>query len=557
TPGSAARSKRGAEIIPDNSLPLRKRSRAKSTTTPPSSPAPGGGCANHNDASDASSVITGGRSNSSSSSSSTGTTSSRSSTGSITTTSSSVSTRTSTNVGSTSTRATSSTPLCSSGRHKSGPLRGPLPRPLEGEPQDPSPPLQENGTLPARSSITGGTVDESVDRTMRRPASLTRQQQQQQQQQQQAREAGQQQRAQEASPAGVEEDQQRQKHLRGKSKRRPGANDAVDMSEVAGVGGESAGVGVEGDDVGGADFGDGGYDFGGASSCDERSDVGDVRAQSEGNDGSEDAEGADSPETGALDGGSGSRTTASREQQPERQSSTRSAPPADDSRSGGGGSSSRSSPVATRGVLPYSGPHVDAEAEGSRGRRRVKRAAATRPVQQPPESQRQRQRTQTAPPRSRGKGRPTSDASGSGVEGAGTSRGEGSGGSSTTREEDLALLHRMHQENEGLLAVRGRLRKEIVTLQDEEDTLRRVLGLPPARAGLAPPAPAPVPHVPEQLVARENSKSKRGNNKRPKAAAQPPPSPPSPPSLPPLPTVPSVPTVPRVASSRGAQPTVP
>ncbi|CAN0328126.1 unnamed protein product, partial [Hapterophycus canaliculatus] len=143
---------------------------------------------------------------------------------------------------------------------------------------------------------------------------------------------------------------------------------------------------------------------------------------------------------------------------------------------------------------------------------------------------------------------------GAGAEGASASAGEETGNRDSTLEEDLALFHRMHQENEGLLAVRKRLRTDVVTLQDEEDKLRRVLGLPPARSELAPPAPAPLPPLPEPLVEQVKTNSKRGIKKRSRTTT--PPSSAAP-SLPPQPAVPGVSTVPTAASPRVQHPTVP
>ncbi|CAM9196120.1 unnamed protein product [Ectocarpus sp. 6 AP-2014] len=82
-------------------------------------------------------------------------------------------------------------------------------------------------------------------------------------------------------------------------------------------------------------------------------------------------------------------------------------------------------------------------------------------------------------------------------------------GPTTTRDEDLALVREMHQESEGLLAVRKRLRREVVTLQDEEDELRLVLGLPPARSELVLPTlppPLPPPVEPSEAVAPAKKK---------------------------------------------------
>ncbi|CBJ31971.1 conserved unknown protein [Ectocarpus siliculosus] len=96
--------------------------------------------------------------------------------------------------------------------------------------------------------------------------------------------------------------------------------------------------------------------------------------------------------------------------------------------------------------------------------------------------------------------------------GGGTSDGnkDETEGPTTTRDEDLALVREMHQESEGLLAVRKRLRREVVTLQDEEDELRLVLGLPPARSELVlptlPPPPLPPPVEPSEAVAPAKKK---------------------------------------------------
>ncbi|CAB1116834.1 unnamed protein product [Ectocarpus sp. CCAP 1310/34] len=94
--------------------------------------------------------------------------------------------------------------------------------------------------------------------------------------------------------------------------------------------------------------------------------------------------------------------------------------------------------------------------------------------------------------------------------GGGTSDGskDETEGPTTTRDEDLALVREMHQEREGLLAVRTRLRREVVTLQDEEDELRLVLGLPPARSELvlATPPPLPPPVEPSAAVAPAEKK---------------------------------------------------
>lgn len=107
-------------------------------------------------------------------------------------------------------------------------------------------------------------------------------------------------------------------------------------------------------------------------------------------------------------------------------------------------------------------------------------------------------------------------------------------------------VHRMHQENEGLLAVRKRLRKEVVTLQDEEDKLRRMLGLPPARQELPPPAPAPLPGVPDPLEVARTKKKRAGRNKKQRKATTPPP-----------PTVPSAPAAPTAVLPRASRPTEP
>lgn len=109
----------------------------------------------------------------------------------------------------------------------------------------------------------------------------------------------------------------------------------------------------------------------------------------------------------------------------------------------------------------------------------------------------------------------------------------------------------MYRENEGLLAVRKRLRIEIVTLQDEEDELRRALGLPPARAELVRPSPSPLPSPPAgSRPRRKGASSKKWSRvATPPAPPPPPPLQPPQPPLPPLPKLPSLPTLPTAAPS--------
>ena len=64
---------------------------------------------------------------------------------------------------------------------------------------------------------------------------------------------------------------------------------------------------------------------------------------------------------------------------------------------------------------------------------------------------------------------------------------------STPRRFARAQVLELNRESEGLLAVRQRLRREVMALQDEEDGLRRLLGLPATRPT---PCPGPVPPVP-------------------------------------------------------------
>lgn len=115
----------------------------------------------------------------------------------------------------------------------------------------------------------------------------------------------------------------------------------------------------------------------------------------------------------------------------------------------------------------------------------------------------------------------------------------------------------LHQENEGLLAVRKRVRKEVVTLQDEEDELRRALGLPPARSKLVRRSPQPLPPFPESVAAAppakkipKTTKQKRATppvQQRPRVSTSLPPSSPlvgtAPPPAPPAPLPPSLPCV--------------
>lgn len=64
----------------------------------------------------------------------------------------------------------------------------------------------------------------------------------------------------------------------------------------------------------------------------------------------------------------------------------------------------------------------------------------------------------------------------------------------------------LHEEQEGLLAVRVRLRTELVALQNEEDGLRRLLGVAAVHAGSEPPLPrrpAALPLVPPVRSARQ------------------------------------------------------
>lgn len=120
----------------------------------------------------------------------------------------------------------------------------------------------------------------------------------------------------------------------------------------------------------------------------------------------------------------------------------------------------------------------------------------------------------------------------------------------------------MHQENEGLLAVRKRVRNEVVALQDEEDKLRRALGLAPVRAELARPSPQPLQNLPEPVAAAPlpRKKAKPGKQRRvtlpvqqrPRVSA-PPPSPipvGTAPSLPSAPHPPSPPALPCVSLER-------
>lgn len=105
----------------------------------------------------------------------------------------------------------------------------------------------------------------------------------------------------------------------------------------------------------------------------------------------------------------------------------------------------------------------------------------------------------------------------------------------------------VHRENEGLLAVRKRVRKEVVTLQHEEDELRRVLGLPPARSELAPPTPTPLPPLPEPVAAAPpaRKKSRAANRKRATQPVQQRPRVSTPPPSPtPVGTAPSLPASP-------------
>ena len=102
----------------------------------------------------------------------------------------------------------------------------------------------------------------------------------------------------------------------------------------------------------------------------------------------------------------------------------------------------------------------------------------------------------------------------------------------------------MHQEHEGLLAVRGRIRKEVVALQDEEDELRRVLGLPPARSPETVPTTAPalpmLPDPPAAVAAAAPTRTRRKAKKQKQATPVPQqPSVPAPPLPPPQPQPPS------------------
>ncbi|CAM9365872.1 unnamed protein product, partial [Sphacelaria rigidula] len=71
-------------------------------------------------------------------------------------------------------------------------------------------------------------------------------------------------------------------------------------------------------------------------------------------------------------------------------------------------------------------------------------------------------------------------------------------------EEDLALVLALFQEQEGLLAVRAKVRNEIVALQTEEDELRDMLHLPAAHPVSVPQSPSrkaheyPVPSRPRK-----------------------------------------------------------
>lgn len=137
TAGSAKRPKRGAEVIPENSLPLRKRGRAKSSTTPPSSPAPAGAEEAHQtSASDTSSSTTSSASASSSASSSNGDNGS-----------SNVGIRASASAGSTRKQAAVSTPPHTGGAEQSAALQTP-PLPLERGPRDPPPSVSPVAALP-------------------------------------------------------------------------------------------------------------------------------------------------------------------------------------------------------------------------------------------------------------------------------------------------------------------------------------------------------------------------------------------------------------------------